>query len=197
MVGCPREEIMNLTSSSSVLVLFMLAACGGKVPIGADLPPPSGGGAGSTSMSTTGSGGGGGGSGSQNDPALCARAPARTIEYTTLDQLDTLLVRRWQRCLAPQLEGEDVGVEFTADGHYYPLARDAAGGVVRLMDTVHTGSWTFYPVGAPDPISHAPATMASIELNQVFTNAPGFTEDPFQMNILFSPVPSRYIPLDP
>jgi len=165
-----------------MLLLFSLAACGGKVEIGADHPLTSGSGgaatssgSGGTSTSTTGSGGTGAGGGGQNDPALCAQAPARNVEYATLEQLDALLVRRWQRCLVPQLEGEDVGVEFTADGHYYPLARDAAGGVVRLMDVRHTGTWTFYPVGSTDPISHQPATMPSLQLGGVYTSPPTFT----------------------
>jgi hypothetical protein len=38
---------------------------------------------------------------------------------------------------------------------------------------------------------------ALLELNGVFTNPPTFTENPHQMRILFSPVPSRYVPLDP
>jgi hypothetical protein len=208
-----REWIMNHTFSSRVLFLLTFAACGGKVDVGYDHPLASGsggasstsagsagatsGGAGSSTTSTTGSGGGGATGSPQNDLSTCQADPARAVTYTTLEQLDTLLVRRWQRCLAPQLDGEDVGVEFTADGHYYPLTRDAANAVVRLDGVRHTGTWAYYPAGSVSPISHQPSATAWIELTGVGTSPPSFTEEPVQMGILFSPVPSRYIPLDP
>jgi hypothetical protein len=197
---------MNHKISSRALLLFTLvAACGGKFPIGYDHPGDGGatttstGSAGSSSSGAAGSGattttGSGGAGGSAED--ACRATPARSVGYVTHEEFDTLLIRRWQRCLAPQLAGEDVGVEFTADGHYYPLARDIAGTVVRLDDEAHTGRWTFYAVGEMDPFFHQPTTMPEILLTGVLTTAPSFTEGPMQMGILFSPVPSRYVPLD-
>jgi hypothetical protein len=192
---------MRPTLSSFSLVLFAtVAACGGKFDIGYDHPAGAGGATtGSAGANTSGDGsttpGSGGGGG--NDPALCSVPPASAVPYETLEELKTLLVRRWQRCLAPQLEGEDVGVEFTADGHYYPLTHDVGGNVVRREGPWYERTWAYYPAGAIHPISHQPSPHAWMDLNGVITDPPSFTEGPFQMGILFSPVPSRYIPLDP
>src|SRR5882724_10291265 len=42
----------------------------------------------------------------------CQTSPLSYQAYTTETELDALLVGRWRRCKAPQIAGEDVGVEF-------------------------------------------------------------------------------------
>ena len=51
-----------------------------------------------------------------------------------------VLVRRWKRCIAPQIPGEDIGVEFTAGGHYYPLTSGPDGSVVRRTGVDYEGT---------------------------------------------------------
>lgn len=107
-----------------------------------------------------------------------------------------MLLRRWRRCGSVQARGEEVGVEFAAGGAWYALARDSAGVVVRRQGIDYGGTWKYYPAGSIDPASQQPSTSAFLELSGVFTSPPIFTENPHQMRILFSPVPSRYVPLD-
>ena len=129
----------------------------------------------------------------------CKVSPLATVMYTTEAQLDALLVRRWRRCIAPQVNGEDVGVEFTADGKYYTLTFDASHQVVRQVGIDYGGDWVYYPVGSKIPASpsQGPLSIAEINLSGEYTNAPIFTTSPVQMRVLFSPVQSIYVPLDP
>ncbi len=127
----------------------------------------------------------------------CSVSPASYQAYTTEADLESLLVRRWKRCIAPQLMGEDVGVEFTADGHYYPLTNGPGGSVVRRTGVDYEGTWKYFPVGSTDPFFGGTTTRAEMLLGAVLTDAPTFTNDPRQLRILFSPVLSKYLPLDP
>jgi YD repeat-containing protein len=86
-------------------------------------------------------------------------------------------------------------VEFTPDGRYHALTRDAAGNVIRRVGIDYGGTWEYFPPGSRHPISGLPSAEGYLVLDQVITNPPTFTNDPRQMRILFSPVPSRYIPL--
>jgi len=88
-----------------------------------------------------------------------------------------------------------VGVEFTADGHYYPLVRNDVDDIVRLGGIDYDKKWEYLPRGSATPIGTS--SDARILLNGVLTDAPTLTEDPVQLRILFTPVPSRYVPLDP
>jgi len=108
-----------------------------------------------------------------------------------------LLIGRWQRCIAPQIPGEDIGVEFTADGKYYPLTADDSLQVVRRTGVDYEGYWIYSPPGSEDPISHQPSVNGFLELNGVFTSPPRFTNEPRQLRILFSPVMGKYVPLLP
>jgi YD repeat-containing protein len=116
-------------------------------------------------------------------------------QYTTEAELEALLIGRWQRCRAPQIAGEDVGVEFTADGRYWALTWDASHQVVRQVGIDYGGTWTYYPPGSPDPISHQPSTTGLLDLGGVITDPPTITNDPRQLRIQFSPVQSVYVPL--
>jgi hypothetical protein len=161
--------------------------------------PTGGGGAG-------GPGGASGGSiGPPFDPTTdpnCQIEPASWHEYTTEAELDALLVRRWKRCNDIQLKGEDVGVEFTADGHFYPLTWAADGSVARRTGS-YEGSWIYYPIGSSIPdlrttSSTAPVfRLSGVAFGGEYTSVPQITDDPRQMRILFSPAPSKYVPLDP
>jgi hypothetical protein len=177
------------------------SATGGSVP----MPSGSGG-----ATEAGGAGGGVGGSGEVvdagydtkvlGDPSAdpsCSVSPGSYQDYATEADLEGLLVRRWKRCVAPQIPGEDVGVEFTADGHYYPLTTSPDGSVVRRTGVDYEGTWQYFPVGSTDPFFGETTTRAEMLLGSVLTDAPKFTNDPRQLRITFSPVLSRYLPLDP
>lgn len=117
-------------------------------------------------------------------PDACSTLPGRSVAYTNPDELRALLVGRWQRCSAPELPGEDVGVEFT-DDHYYPLTRDESGQVIRLAGGDHEYRWNYVPVEGGYFI-----------VDSVQTGLPKITDEPRQLRVLFSPVPSKYVPLE-
>jgi len=117
-------------------------------------------------------------------PAACSTSPARNAAYANPDELRALLVGRWQRCSAPQVPGEEVGVEFT-DDHYYPLVRDESGEVIRLPGVDYEYAWNYVPT-----------ERGYFIVDSVQTSPPQITEEPRQLRVLFSPVPSKYIPLE-
>ncbi|MES1179055.1 MAG: hypothetical protein ABUL62_32370 [Myxococcales bacterium] len=180
-----------------VASLFSLSACGSEIIVGGQ-------GAGSSGLGSSGGpnlpGAGSGGSNPWSDPTdvpECSASPASFEDYTTSEELNGLLIGQWRRCLAPQIPGEDIGVEFTDDGKFYPLTSDETQQIVRRTGVNYEGSWVYSPPGSEDPISHRPSTDGFMELNGVITSVPDFTNDPRQLWILFSPVQSRYVPLLP
>lgn len=184
--------------------LFSLSACGSEVIVGDGVGgnsgasnPTAGGNAGAFTLP----GGSGNVAGGESLPEgvaeACSANPAAYETYSTADELEALLVGQWRRCLAPQISGEDVGVEFTEDGKIYPLTTDDTLQVVRRTGVDYEKTWVYIPPGEEDPISHQPSTRGIIKLDEVYTDAPKFTLDPRQMRILFSPALSRYIPLLP
>src|SRR4051794_40476867 len=110
-----------------IAALISLPACGSEVIVG-------GGGGGNATLGTGGAFNSAGAfpfaGGSDNAggappieeavPAACTQSPAAYETYSTAEELNALLVGRWRRCIAPQIAGEDVGVEFTEDGKVYP-----------------------------------------------------------------------------
>lgn len=132
---------------------------------------------------------------SQQAIEACNTSPMSIIEYEE-DDISSLLVGRWQRCVEPQARGEDVGVEFAADGRWYALTRDGNGEVIRRLGIDYGGRWKYFPAGEVHPISREPSDTPWFELDSVITDPPTFTDDPAQMRVLFSPVQSRYVPLD-
>jgi hypothetical protein len=172
--------------------LLGVVACGSNVVVGEA--------AGGNSGANSADAGSGGAAVTWTDPTAapgCAGSPASLVSYSTADELNALMIGQWRRCLAPQIPGEDVGVEFTADGNYYPLTFDSTHHVVRRTGIDYAGSWVYFAPGSVDPISNQPSDQASMELSGVFTSPPQFTVDPQQMRITFSPVLSKYVPLTP
>ena len=129
--------------------------------------------------------------------AACNTSPASVVQYDTSDELNDMLLQRWRRCGSVQARGEDVGVEFATDGRWYALTRDGSGNVIRRQGIDYGGTWQYFPVGSFHPISRMPAERAFLELDGGITDPPTFTDDPRQMRITFTPVLSRYVPLDP
>ncbi len=172
--------------------LLGIVACGSRVVVG-----DAGGG---NSGANSSDGGTGGAAITWTDPTAapgCAGSPASLVTYSTADELNAMLIGQWRRCLAPQIPGEDVGVEFADDGNYYPLTFDSTHHVVRRTGIDYAGSWVYYPPGSVTPLDTAPSEQAIMELSGVFTSPPQFTVDPQQMRITFSPFLSKYVPLTP
>jgi hypothetical protein len=135
-----------------------------------------------------------GSAGPTENPA-CQASPASYHTYETAAELEGLLIGRWQRCIAPQVPGEDVGVEFTADGHWYPLTHAPDGAAIRRTGVDYGGQWKYIPSGSTNPISGQTAARAEFLIDEVTTSPPRFTDDPRQLRITFSPVLSIYLPL--
>jgi hypothetical protein len=193
---------VNHGAIGAILALAAVS-CGSRVSTD-DL---AGGGAGAAGAPSDGASGGAAGAAATNAAAVswtdpttapdCKTSPLSYQAYTTETELDALLVGRWRRCKAPQIAGEDVGVEFTADGNFYALTFNAAHEVVRQVGIDYGGQWTYLPVGSVTPISHSPITSAELILQGGYTSAPQFTNNPRQLRILFSPVLGIYVPLTP
>ena len=195
---------MNVSRRTIVVILALAAvSCGSRVSI----ENPGSGSAGA-SGGTAGASGTPAGGGTADDPLAvswtdpttaddCQTSSLSYLTYGSEAELDTLLVGRWRRCKAPQIPGEDVGVEFTADGNFYALTFNAAHEVVRQVGIDYGGQWTYLPVGTVTPFSPAPITRAEFLLQGAYTDAPQFTDGPRQMRILFSPVLGIYVPLTP
>jgi hypothetical protein len=131
-------------------------------------------------------------SGGGIDRPECQAAPQTSVSYATQAQLAELLVGRWQRCASPQAPGEEVGVEFVAEGWWYPLIRQG-GSVVRGSGS--GGPWQYLPPGEINVISGQPDPHGQFVLDGVYTDPPRFTDAPRQMHVFFTPVPSFYVPL--
>lgn len=186
-----------------VASLFCLSGCGSTIVVGNETAGGAGlgsagesGGSGGAGASAAGSGGGS--NPGENNPSSvpgCSASPTSFETYSSREELDALLIGKWRRCTAPQIPGEDIGVEFSADGNFYPLTSDENQQVVRRSGVDYQGAWIYSPPGTESPISHQPSEQAFMELNGVITDAPTFTNDPRQLRINFSPVPGRYVPL--
>ena len=129
------------------------------------------------------------------DGPECQASPASLVTYASEAELEGLLIGRWQRCRAAQAPGEDVGVEFAADGKWYALTHEAGGAVVRRTGIAYGGPWQYLPPGEPNAISGQPDPDGQFVLNGVYTDPPQFTDGPRQLRVLFSPVQSIYAPL--
>jgi hypothetical protein len=134
-----------------------------------------------------------GGAPAERRPPDCDVVPASFVSYQSEAELQALLVGRWQRCVAPQVAGEDVGVEFTADHRWYPLTR-VDGVVVRRTGADYGGAWKYLPPGEPNLISGQPDPRGQFVITAI-TDPPKFTENPRQLRVLLSPILSVYVPL--
>jgi hypothetical protein len=121
-------------------------------------------------------------------------APASSfVSYETEEELQRLLVGRWQRCRAAEVAGEDVGIEFTADHKWYALTR-VDGVVVRQPGPEYPREWRYLPPGEPNLISGVPDPRGQFVITAI-TDPPTFTSHPRQLRVLLSPRESLYIPL--
>jgi len=166
--------------ATAIVIAIALTACGGQTDPGGQGQGP---------LSTTPSPESGG-------AEACSASPLSIVQYETSTELDDLMLRQWRRCGSVQARGEDVGVEFAGDGHWYALTQDGAGNVVRRQGIDFGGTWQYFPAGSNDPISGMPGGRPFLGLDGVITDPPIFTDDPRQMRIQFTPVQSRYVPLD-
>ena len=76
--------------------------------------------------------------------AACALTP-QWVTPTSQDEIVGLLVGKWSLCAAPSIFGksDDIGLEFTADGHYYRLFPAGPGMAIRGVGLGKEGTWSF------------------------------------------------------
>jgi hypothetical protein len=76
----------------------------------------------------------------------CAE-PSEPVVRATVAEAEARLVGTWIRCGdAPSLlacqEGDDIGMEFTADGRFFRIYEGADGALFRPAGLVQEGIWT-------------------------------------------------------
>lgn len=177
------------------LFTALTLGCAGATEIGQGTGGAAGMSVAGTSPMAGGSSGSGGTSAFAPSPD-CAASPPAYVDYSTPAELEGLLVRRWRRCIEPQIAGEELGIEFTSDGRIFPLYTDAEGNVERRTGVDYELAWAYSPPGSADPVSGQPSKTGTMVLGGVYTNPPWFTDDPVQLRILLTPVLARYTPLD-
>jgi hypothetical protein len=164
--GRPLAVSNALGSGESVVVAAMGGSSGGG-SAGTDDPgaaasggaaPATGGGAGlgsgGANETTAGAGGAGtpgadGGAEAMCPPvrtsSLCAQLPTDPVPANSLTDLLALMPGRWILCgyeSAWAVDGGDVGVEITADHHWYLLFEAQGGGTVRGTASNEGGTWS-------------------------------------------------------
>jgi hypothetical protein len=159
-----------------IFLLFTGAAavgCGGRTPsggTGGSDDTTSSGSAGNTATGTgsTGSGGSGGagmggsagtGMGGSGDtaacrpfipPSICSQNPVGQVATPNLDAFRAAISQRWVLCGKMSIfrtDGRDIGLEITADGHWYRLFLGPGGSTVRGAGLDEEGSWDTVTVG--------------------------------------------------
>jgi hypothetical protein len=168
--------------------IVVVGGCGGRVP--PETGPSSGGSTSGGPSAVVG----------WDDPTNhvdCQASPASYADYSTPAGLSELLIGRWRRCIAPQVKGEDVGVEFAGDGRWYALTWDDSHRVVRRSGIDYGGTWSYGPPGSTAPHFNTPFEAGYFSIGEVITSPPRFTNDPRQLRITFSPVLGIYLPMTP
>lgn len=130
-----------------ILASMMMAAC---TINGVQVNPTGGGGDdGNGSATSTGNGSGIGNSGSGSDSdigsdagydANCNATEGPEHPYTTVAELDQLVLGKWIHCFGPSILGEEFGLSFDADGTYHALGFGEAG-MVELNGFGNQGTW--------------------------------------------------------
>lgn len=128
----------------------------------------------------------------------CQASPEVVLGAHSEADIQSHLVGRWVRCLDARFPGEDIGVEFTADHHWYSLTLDPEGKVIRVPGIDYRGRWKYYPIGAATPLDdNSPFEEFGFQTGayegETLTNPPVFFEHPNQMRVTYSPWESRYV----
>jgi hypothetical protein len=114
--------------------------------------------------------------------AACTAPDGPVHSYSTVQEFESLVLGRWLTCSGPGMPGwasDQVGVELTADGHFYVLHRDASGAIARGQGVQYEGTWT---TPSTDPLTYA-------QLNVVHADGgfnpwnPVFEDNPRKMGI--------------
>ena len=143
------------------------------------------------------------GTGGTGDPAIdCVASPKVIVVFLDVAGLNWLLLRRWHRCAPPMFPGEDVGVEFAADGRWYALRRDDSGAVVRTLGVDFGGTWSYGLPGSTNPLKHELSHGGFLVINTindtvVTSTLPGFGDDPPQLHLVFDRDSRVYVAVDP
>lgn len=86
------------------------------------------------------------------DTLVCPGAPFVSLPAATKEATSVALLGRWQVCGGKNIgwgerSSESDGIEFTSDGHYFLLKRNAQGALERFIGVYSAGT---YEVGLPD-----------------------------------------------
>ena len=117
----------------------------------------------------------------------CTQPQGPQVAALTEQAVTSRLVRRWMLCDAKSWFGttDDVGVEFTADGHWYKLVCDASGTPVRSSGVDDSGPWQIYDTSVtilgydPNPFQLNAVTATS----GTYMTRAGFSDDPVAVRL--------------
>ena len=112
------------------------------------------GGSGGTGSGGTGSGGSSGAGGTDcpayTSPAICSQNPTGQVATPSVDAFRAAISQRWLLCGTTSIfkrDGRDIGLEITADGHWYRLFLGPGGSTVRGAGFDEEGAWDTIMVG--------------------------------------------------
>ncbi|MBI5535152.1 MAG: hypothetical protein HY898_20665 [Deltaproteobacteria bacterium] len=122
---------------------------------------------------------------------LCAEVPSEAVNDLDEKQAAAYLAGKWTRCVTESsmngFHREEAGVEFSADGQWYALARNASGELVRVQ--AYDGYGTFKVTSGKGGYSmelYGGSFFAGLEL----------LAKPKQAKICVDPTCPVYVPMD-
>jgi hypothetical protein len=132
---------------------------------------------------------------------VCDSSPVADPPYSTVDELDALVVARWARCAGPpQLEDETLGVALTPGRLMMPLERGPDGAVVTVPPVPGVGpeSWAAFEDAWGHPrIVFMWASSVSKSMSSFVIDGPFFFDGGEQMFLPYSRVGATYVRLGP
>jgi hypothetical protein len=142
---------------------------------------------------------GGPGDSSPGSSPACAPSVAE-VPYSTVAELDALVVGRWARCDGPpQLQGEGLGVEFTEGRVVFPLERASNGAVERVPPVTGVGpeSWVALIDEGRPLLVFMWASSPSKSMTSIVIDGPSFFDGAEQMFLPYAPGGATYARLEP
>jgi hypothetical protein len=121
--------------------------------------------------------------------AVCSAPLDVKVHYDTEASFDALVFGVWIRCDGPpQINGEEIGIEFTAAHELYPLRRNSAGAIERVVTVTGPERWTLsFDANMRGSLLFIFDNDSSLEID-----APYFFSGGRKMFIAYSPVLQAY-----